>query len=60
MSELDIKKALKKAKENLQSVKAEVKDVVATMRREEPLPMRTRRQRRRDRRKKRREKRRQS
>ena len=59
MSELDIKKALKKAKENLQSVKAEVKGVVATIRREEPLPMRTRRQRRRERRKKRREKRRQ-
>lgn len=57
--ELDLKKALKTAKEDLHSVVGQVKDTVAIVRREEPLPMRTRRKRRRERRKKRREKRRQ-
>ena len=35
--ELDVKKALKTAKGNLQSVVEEVKDTIATIRPEEPL-----------------------
>jgi len=57
--ELDVKKALKTAKENLRSIVGEVKDTVATVRREEPLPVRRRIKRRKERRKKRRETRRQ-
>lgn len=55
--EMDLKKALKAAKENFRSLLGGVKDTVNLIRREEPLPnpVRRRVKRRRERRKKRRE-----